>query len=390
MRRGASQRGMATLAVTLMLLAAMTLLALQAKRSLIVETQLAGHHQRAAVAFEAAEAGLDWATAMLADPRGLGGDCRPATGRPAFRVAVSAARAASVAMQAACRIGDGSLDCRCPTDGGAATLPPADAPAFTIAITPGHGDDARLQSIGCARRSGACDGRPAVDAGDAVARTSVTLRPAPLLRTLPASALTVAGAVSLDGPVTLTNDDASSGGLLVAASGPIVLGGQVTLRTVPGSPAQEAVVANDREVQSLALGLYGRELAEYAAAPSVRRLDGASDAARGAQLQALWAAGYQAFHAAGDVQFGSDIGSEDRPVLLVIEGSAGCASACRLHGLLHVRSAPASALSVDGALVVDGPLATSQPLLLRYSRAALERVRQATTALVRVPGSWHE
>ena len=73
----ADQRGVAALFVTVMLCFAMVLAVAVAHRNVVVEEQRSANELRAASAFEAAEAGLDWALARINDPSRIGADCLP-------------------------------------------------------------------------------------------------------------------------------------------------------------------------------------------------------------------------------------------------------------------------------------------------------------------------
>ncbi len=72
-----TQRGAATLAITLMLLFAMMIVASIANRNLIFEQRSSANQARTTQAFEAAEAGLEGAQAMLASDALIGADCAP-------------------------------------------------------------------------------------------------------------------------------------------------------------------------------------------------------------------------------------------------------------------------------------------------------------------------
>ena len=80
-----AERGATTLAVTLMLLAAMLLVLVAANRNLLVELRQSSNQSESTVAFEAAEAGLAWATALLNDATPRGDDCRAAADGTSFR-----------------------------------------------------------------------------------------------------------------------------------------------------------------------------------------------------------------------------------------------------------------------------------------------------------------
>lgn len=70
-----TQRGASTVIATLLLLVATLLVLLAANRQLLLELRLSGNQARSAEAFEAAEAGLEWATALLNSPAPIGTDC---------------------------------------------------------------------------------------------------------------------------------------------------------------------------------------------------------------------------------------------------------------------------------------------------------------------------
>src|SRR5258706_12074338 len=65
-------RGAATLIVALTLLGGMLLVLVAANRGLLLELRMATNQVRATTAFEAAEAGLEWATAQLNSPEPIG------------------------------------------------------------------------------------------------------------------------------------------------------------------------------------------------------------------------------------------------------------------------------------------------------------------------------
>ncbi|MBS1180057.1 MAG: hypothetical protein H6R06_4469, partial [Proteobacteria bacterium] len=64
-RRVPPRRGVASLVVVVVLMAVMVVAAVFTNRSLIVEQKTSANQYRYTLALEAAEAGLEWATAML-------------------------------------------------------------------------------------------------------------------------------------------------------------------------------------------------------------------------------------------------------------------------------------------------------------------------------------
>ena len=262
LRHHRHQRGAATLAVSLVLLLAMLLSAAYANRALLFEQRSSANQYRAAQAFEAAEAGLDWAITQLNQPRPVDERCEPvmnASGS-SFRerylsVDTESGRhepqrwangAQDLALQAGCvRSGQG-WSCACPSNG-VASLPVADGddlapqPAFSVQFSaelrPGL---VRVTATGCSNAAGACrPGEPG--RADAVVRLQVLLGLLPGLSVAPQAALTVRGTVNAAGALSVHNRDAASGGLTVRA-GASLIGSAVRLSTAAGGAAATGTV----------------------------------------------------------------------------------------------------------------------------------------------------
>ena len=123
-----SQRGAAALVVTLMLFLALALASLGLHRHLIAEQRAAANQARATQAFEAAEAGLEWALAQLNSTQRIGTDCQPDTDpaatTPTFRErTLSLARTTGAVTPT---VQDVSLASFCPSacSSGSTTCPP--------------------------------------------------------------------------------------------------------------------------------------------------------------------------------------------------------------------------------------------------------------------------
>ena len=71
------QRGAATLIFTMLLFFTMILVAGFVTRNLALEQRMSVNQYRSTQAFEAAEAGLEWALAQLNNPHQPGSDCTP-------------------------------------------------------------------------------------------------------------------------------------------------------------------------------------------------------------------------------------------------------------------------------------------------------------------------
>ena len=193
------QRGAATLAVAMVLLFAMTIVAFFSQRALLFEQRTSANQYRAALAFEAAEAGLEWATAMLNDPRHIDAACRPQPGQPtSFRAryvpqSADGALLPLVALRPGCSLASGGPVCSCHVAGLPVGLP-ADTASFTVefANVPGDPQSLRVTARGCTDAGSQCVQGSAHEA-DAAATTQALLKLRPLLRATPVAALTAGG-----------------------------------------------------------------------------------------------------------------------------------------------------------------------------------------------------
>lgn len=327
-----SQRGVAALLVVLVLLGATLLGLLASQRHLLLELRLSANQVRSGEAFEAAEAGLDWATAQLNTPQPVDATCRPAAvGTPDFR-------ARHLTIDATGRITPAAVATRCEHDGSVwacrcaqAALPAASAsaPSFTVRLADG-GRPGIVRLV--AEGAGPPDGQTHHEA---------------LLALLPALALAPATAMTLRDPAL---------------------------------PA-EAFAARH----------LGQARAAWAARPDVRRVACSGDC--GAAL--LAAASQQPLLAVdGDVLLRGPLtlGSAAQPVLLSVSGRLRVEGAVALSGLVHAGAlewvGPTGPWR--GAVLSDTTAAGSGPFDLVHDAAALAPLRFRHGALLRVPGSWRD
>jgi len=356
----ASQRGAAALAITVLLFFALLLAVAALDRSHVFEHRASVNQYRATQAFEAAEAGLEWAVARLDDERGIGADCAPtpAAGAPSFRAqrlewdATSGrilARtwldgATPTAMRASCvRTVDG-WSCSCPvaarpflepSDAGSA---PAFAVEFAATARPGV---VRAISIGCTSFGGPCaDG---AGASDAVARVEALFALLPALRSAPAAPLTARGAIDADA-ATFGAHNADPGAALALHAGGAVRAAVARVEGPAGTPVSEIVVANDANLAALDAarfftGLFGLDPAAWARLPGVRRIACPTIGDCDDALRAALAIdrGQPMIRVDGDLALEGplEIGSADRPAIIVASGAVHLRGAVLIVGLLH-------------------------------------------------------
>lgn len=340
----ARQRGAATLAITLILLAAMLITLLAANRNLLVELRQSANQADATAAFEAAEAGLDWAVAMLNADARIGNDCRPSplasqsfrerhldTTQPSFTPR---------ALRPACVRGIDGWGCACP-DHGAAILA-TEGSAFAVSLQAAAQDgQLRLSATGCTRFGGDCHPTGAGHVG-ATAQHLALIALQPALPSPPSAAL--------------------------------------TLR--PASSAPEPFFA----------GLFGMSKAQWVQQPAVRQIECHGDC--GATIAAAIEQGATLLALPGELTLRGPLalGTPERPVLIVANGPLQIQGAVRLHGLAYAASLgwTGPSATVRGALVSEGAAAGDASLDLQHDAAVLDVLRTRQGSFIRLPGGWRD
>jgi hypothetical protein len=423
-------RGAAALAVAMVLLFVMTLIVFFVNRGLLFEQRTSANQFRSTRAFEVAEAGIEWATALLNDPRKIDGACVPAPGQPeSFRSLYVPASASPVDLtppadaRAGCRIATGSFACSCPAPGTAPNLGTSTDPSFTVefADEPADPGAVRLTAYGCINQSAAC-GPGATAGGDATATVHVTLKLRPILRAAPPAPLTTGGWTQICGAFNITNQSQAVNGYLVNSGGQIQIGtgtyqsgalpvgaptcsggGTQTLVTIPGTPLANAMVAGDPTLSSLAASsndmfatFFGTTLAQYRSAPTTFYVTGGTPGDRASALIDAYNQNFRSFWIDGDIDFssGTSLGSATEPVTLVATAPMTFSGNFDIYGLLYSDSANWNDLgtgtsTVHGAVISRVNYRNNGNGSIVYDPAVLGRVRDMGV-LVRVPGSWRD
>lgn len=285
-RRAAQrQRGAAALIVVMVLLFLVSLTAAYTNRNLIFEQRTSANQYRGTLAFEAADAGVEWSLAML-NGGVVSGACDDASPTKSFAQRYLAI-AADGKVTHPVRNGnwptcvfdgtDWSI-CTCPDDTALAPTPPTGSgifPAFRVwlaapgpAAVPATPESQLLnrpglvsvQSHGCTRlptSSGdrCLDFEPQAEVGDGLARVRAVLALRSGLPTPPAAAVTarlgVNPAASPALPLRVVNAHEPSGGLTVLSGG-AVDASRVAAQTLPGTPGEFSIVAGDARLAALA------------------------------------------------------------------------------------------------------------------------------------------
>lgn len=422
-RRARPQRGAAALVVTLVLFFVMLIAAAYVNRNLVFEQRSSANQYRATQAFEAAEAGLEWAAAQLNSNQRIGSDCMSAAAPAAsFRdrfVAHDPATArfagrtwngggSPVALEAACVRTAAGWSCACPGEGAPALVAPAGdavSPAFTVRFLGGDKPGVlRVVSLGCTSLAAPCV-RAAVDAADASATVQAAFALLPTLPTAPVAALTARGSVDA-GNASIGAHNASGSGLALHAGGAIVAP-LARLSAAAGGVAGEALVDGDAALAAMSperffASYFGLDKLAWKLQPGVRRIGCANDCAGviGAAIDAypanpmLWVAPPAGTTARIDGP--ATFGSAANPVAIVVDAALQISGAVVVHGVLYARSlrwtdqANPGVATVRGAVLVEGDYAGDAAADFVHDAQVLSALKRTTGSFVRVNGSWRD
>lgn len=416
----AGQRGAAALIVVMLLFFVISMVAAYASRNLIFEQKTSANQYRATQAFEAAEAGLEWAVALLNGGRvdaacvasadvandtfraryldvDAGGNFVPRTWDDA---------GTTEALRPSCVRTDAGWSCSCPAAADPVLAAPAGAgsyPAFRLRFeATGQPGAVRVLATGCTRMDESCLSAGQGTAGEAAATVSIVVALSQALATPPSAALTVRGNLDTASALRLQNTDVATAGITAHVGGTVTAPAAV-LRTVPGSPAEASIAAGDASLASrtgaqLFASLFRVDKTVFSHQPGVVRLAGCAAACTAKLQEAVLSHPGRVLWVDGDLTIESDLvlGSANEPVLLVATGNVTLsAPSVQIFGLLYSQAADwdndgLGATVLRGAAVAEGNFIGSGLPVIEYDPAILRRLQLATGALVRVPGSWRD
>lgn len=432
-----SQRGAASLIVVMVLFFLMSLVAAYTSRNLIFEQRVSLNQYRSTQAFEAAEAGLEWALAMLNSGR-INAAClelpatiadtsfrqrylniNPVTGPASPNITAkkwSPAAGVDIELTPSCVFDGTDWTCSCPSNGAPVLAAPGVAgvfPAFRIRFTsldaakPGV---IRIESNGCTRAASDCLDFPvkAVESeGRATVTALVALRNA--LSTPPSAAITVLGKLSTGSAVNVYNTEPDRGGIAVQAGGALELPNSNVFHTIPGTSAVNARVFNDTSLSSLSAApdrvfasSFGVWPATYRLQPAAVqvacpvgdcRADLANAVARNPD-RVIWVVGDLTLGSAGDVGSLPDPANPAvaGPAAIVVTGKVHfTAAGVRIFGFIYSRTGDwLGPGEVQGAAFIEGDLAATAAATVVMNGTVLDALGQRHGSFVRIPGGWKD
>jgi len=432
------QYGMATLVLVMLLFLIMAMMAAYGNRDLIFEQKIANNYFRAGVAQEAAEAGAEWAIAMLNGTK-INANCQAdAKAINSFRERYLSIKASDRTLVAPvlfptpiadCVRNDArGWDCRCPSGAlskqaaldDAQNLQPRFKLSF-ISATPGPAPLTlprpgviRLISQGCSSSgSEECldQGNIAAQASVGVSDVSLDLALLSALKNPPATPLTITGAISLGSAgLGLHNSAARSKGLLLSSAlGSSQIAGldESRLDSLPGTPGRQALLLDDPSLKhkdgsskdgpSLFRMFFGMGMESYRDQAAMRVLNcPPSDC--GPTLQQAYDAGGRMAWIAGPLSIASNVslGADTSPMLIIADGQVQLSGPMQLTGLLFANgdlswgNGSAMPARFKGAMLVAGALSIDGVVDLWYEGSVMDELSNRTGSFVRVPGGWFD
>lgn len=424
------EHGATTLVVVMALFLIVAMLAAFASRNMVYEQRIASNYYRAGVAYEAAQAGVEWALAMVNGDT-IDATCKPSAGgaddlRSRYMNIDQSSRAvttltASTGAVLACFYNSANnWTCQCPalvTKGsakvpGTLTSPAATAgaglqPMFSVGFKPGaRPGTARLMVTGCTGLDvGVCKNNfDAADASLGTVGQAVDVALVSALKMPPVSPLVVRGEVKAPASTAalgVYNTDPSSSGLLLQTGTALTMANVAKAEGLPGSIAGDNMITGDTAMHDQTAELFfasffGMNSTYYRNQPKMRAVTCSSDCAplvatqitAGAQM--LWLNGEAAFST------GPTLGSATKPVIIVVNGNLTINQPIQIYGLLYVRgnltwtnSSTGSPATVTGAVVTEGDLTASGAgsANVVYNAAVMQILNNQRGSFVRVPGS---
>lgn len=427
-----NNKGMAVLAVIMILLFGVSIVVFYLNRGVIFEQRISANQMRSTTAQEMAEAGIEWATGMLNTTDGIGVDCGTSAGARSFRQqyvltnwGTSNPNPADVAparnVLPGCKVGSGG-SCSCPavlaSGSTIASLGSVVLPGFTVqfswvddSLSPNPYPKAvRVVSTGCTAQAGACEPNTRGNS-DASTSISVVLQMMPALRAVPAGPLTCGTSCAIGSSAfKVVNQDVATGGMLINA-GTTISASEKSLFTIPGQPTAGALVAGDPSLSSLAASdptcssssmfgaFFGSDLQQYINSPETAVIDCNSASDCGTKVLAAYQANKRAFYFPSGLALNSssapftDLGSATDGVTIVSPGDISINGNFSIYGMIFSNSANLDDLgtgnsNIYGAIATCGGFKSTGGGTVTYMPSALAGVQNSTARMVRVPGTW--
>lgn len=453
LRSPGRQRGVGAVMVVMVLFFVVSLMAAYTSRNLIFEQKTSANQTRATMAFETADAGIEWTLAQL-NGGVINDDCGNSSPSNSFQQRYLTADAngyfthtdRAVDSWPTCVFNGTDWTCRCPRDT-AATPPDSTGdgpfPSFRVwpatreptgpaspASAPVTFPKAGMISVGAAGCSllpsstepNCLSFLPRGNFGEGVGTARVYLALRSGLVTPPSTPIMAQGTITPGSSIAklrLVNTDETSGGFTVNSGGSVSNPALFDARTLPGTPGSASFA--DQDARLIALGtpatgtaplspaersfvsVFGMKRQTYRDQPGLRVC---ATGCTTTQVKDLLAKNpNRVIWVEGDLTIDENVGTAAAPVLLIMNGGAlTLGSGVQIQGFIYMAAAnavinlPAGTTQIVGAVAAEGSLSTvyasspssSQVLTITYDAPTLRLLRMTYGSWVRVVGGWRD
>lgn len=418
-----SPRGVATLTMVMVLFFVMAMVAAYTNRNLLYEQRMSINNFRATAAMSAADAGIDWAVAMLSGAR-VDANCMapaaPVAADLSFRdrytilqpdgtYSVPKWGAANSLFTPGCVLTNAGWTCKCPdlaVPQPALAFPANSAPTFQVEI-----DSGGMPGLLKVDVRGSHESSTAMAFGEFgnYNRVRVNLALARALPVLPVAALTAGNAITMNPPatvLTVSNTDPKSGFTIHYGNAnpmPAATLDIANLLGPAGTLAENTSIAQDAALGLLSntpqffQSLFGMDTTTYSRQPASVLVDcaGGCTSATPAFVTAVannpgrivWIDGSIDLNSAGT------LGSAVQPLMLVASGDVALSAQVTVNGFIYsgrdvLWNATAAGSLVRGAVVASRDFVGASPVTVAYDADMMERINRGYGSFVRQPGSW--
>jgi hypothetical protein len=273
---------------------------------------------------------------------------------------------------------------------------------FGVALTPvNRSGVVRVTVTACTGILSNCSSSNAnvVAADLATSTTTLDLALLSALKTPPASPLVARDSADLGSTgLGLHNAELSVNGLLLQSGG-LLSGNTARSTSLPGSPVQSALIADDATLRGLTADqlfakFFGMAPATYRDQPAMRRITCNGDCSPA--VQQAFASGTRLIWVDGPLNLLSNvsIGSESDPLVIVSSGALTMDGPMSIGGLIYARgdarwtNGSGMPATLTGAMVVEGTFVASGTVDIVYRTDVLNTLSNQRGSFARVPASW--
>lgn len=354
-------RGAATLALTLLILSSITMMGIYSAKSAITEQKASNNEFQAKLAFEAAEAGVEFGGVYLD------------------------ANKAAILTDAD---SNGAIDSY--SNSSTSSVAQTNGTSYSITYSNPVASAFNIIQVNAIGRNP--DGSVARNISQVYANV-------PFLDSKPAAGVIAKGAVSFGGNMTITN---TVNGNTILSGGAVSLTGSASTNTGSGGSDKHGLGAdvsqNDAALAALSDEQFFQKFFAQDMATTKSKADSLYQASgnvnyssqlNGKEGELIWIE-----HSSGEARINSNttIGSPEKPVILIIDADLKMNGGLTIYGTVYVTrnfiNSGGGNLEVYGGLMVNGDLQSTGTPNVIYDESVLNKIQETIGKYTKLPGTW--